>query len=173
MILLRIFAEFCKIGVISFGGGNAIFPILHREVVENLHWITEQDFLNMVSIAETTPGPIGMNLSTFIGFKLAGLLGAVVATLAYDLPSFLIMLGVVMAVAKVKENRVYKGFVSTIMVVVLVLLMRAVQLIAQGGFHEPGPYLVAVIAFAVFLRWSKLNPIYSLLACGAAGMAFF
>jgi len=72
VLLLKIFLEFCKIGIIAFGGGNAILPILHREVVENLKWISTQDLLNFFSIAETTPGPIGMDLATFIGFKLAG-----------------------------------------------------------------------------------------------------
>ncbi len=173
MLLLKIFLEFCKIGIIAFGGGNAIFPILHREVVENLHWIQEQDFLYMVSIAETTPGPIGMNLSTFIGYRLAGFPGAIIATLGYDFLPFFIMLFVAIAVVKLRENKIYRRFLSAVMVVVLVLLMRAAYLMAAGGFHDFRPYLLSLVAFIVFMKFKKLNPIYLLIICGIIGMLCF
>lgn len=170
MILVKLFLEFCKIGVIAFGGGNAIFPILHHEIVEKLQWISTQDFLNYVSIAETTPGPIGMNLSTFIGFKLAGFTGALIATIGYVFLPFLIMLVVATVAVKIKENKIYKRFLSAIMVVVLVLLMRAVYLMAEGGFKDFRPYLLALVAFIVFMKFKKFNPIYLLIACGLIGM---
>jgi len=173
MLLLKIFFEFCKIGVVAFGGGNAIYPILHKEVVENLHWIEEQDFLYMVSIAETTPGPIGMNLSTFIGHRLSGFAGAVVATMGYDLLPFLIMLFVAITVVKLQENKVYRKFLSAVMVVVLVLLMRAVYLMAAGGFHSFRPYLLSLVAFITFMKFKELNPIYLLIICGLIGMLCF
>ena len=172
-LLLKIFLEFCKIGIIAFGGGNAILPILHREVVENLKWISTQDLLNFVSIAETTPGPIGMNLSTFIGFKLAGYPGALTATFAYDLLPFLLALLVAIALVKINKNKIYRRFISAVTVVVLVLLMRAVYLMAMGGFHDFRPYLLSLAAFIVFMRFKKLNPIYLLLATGLIGMVVF
>ena len=173
MLLIKIFLEFCKIGIIAFGGGNAIFPILHREVVENLHWISEQDFLYMVSIAETTPGPIGMNLSTFIGYRLARFPGAIIATLGYDFLPFLIMLFVAITVVRLQENKIYQRFLSAVMVVVLVLLMRAAYLMAVGGFHDFRPYLLSLAAFIVFMRFKELNPIYLLIACGLIGILCF
>jgi chromate transporter len=173
MLLIKIFLEFCKIGIITFGGGNAIFPILHREVVESLHWISEQDFLYMVSIAETTPGPIGMNLSTFIGYRLARFSGAVIATIGYDFLPFLIMLFVAITVVKLQENKIYQRFLSAVMVVVLVLLMRAVYLMAKGGFHDFRPYVLSLIAFIAFMKFKKLNPIYLLIICGLIGMICF
>ncbi len=172
-MLVKIFLEFCKIGIIAFGGGNAVFPILHREIVENLQWITEQDFLYMVSIAETTPGPIGMNLSTFIGFRLKGFLGAVIATIGYDILPFLLALIVIIALVKIKENKIYKNFLSAITVIVLVLLMRTVFLMAAGGFRDFRPYLLAIVAFFVFLKFKQLNPIYLLIGCGLIGMVIF
>jgi chromate transporter len=173
MLLIKIFLEFCKIGIIAFGGGNAIFPILHGEVVENLHWISEQDFLYMVSIAETTPGPIGMNLSTFIGHRLAGLPGALIATIGYCFLPFIVMLFVAIAVVKLKENKVYQRFLSAVMVVVLVLLMRAAYLMASGGFHDFRPYVLSLVALIVFMKFKKLNPIYLLIICGLIGMLWF
>jgi chromate transporter len=173
MLLIKIFLEFCKIGIIAFGGGNAIFPILHREVVENLRWISEQDFLYMVSIAETTPGPIGMNLSTFIGHRLAGFPGALIATIGYDFLPFLIMLFVAITVVKLQENKIYRRFLSAVMVVVLVLLMRAAYLMASGGFHDFRPYVLSLAAFIAFIKFKKLNPIYLLIICGLIGMICF
>ncbi len=172
-MLIKIFLEFCKIGVISFGGGNAIFPVLHYEIVEKLKWISTQDFLNFVSIAETTPGPIGMNLSTFIGFKLAGFPGALIATIGYAFLPFLIMLVVATVAIKIKDNKIYKKFLSAIMVVVLVLLIRAVHLMAEGGFKDFRPYLLALVAFIVFMKFKKFNPIYLLIACGLIGIIIF
>ncbi|PIP44138.1 MAG: hypothetical protein COX17_03150 [Deltaproteobacteria bacterium CG23_combo_of_CG06-09_8_20_14_all_60_8] len=173
MLHLKIFLEFCKIGIIAFGGGNAIFPILHKEIVENLHWISNQDFLYMVSIAETTPGPIGMNLSTFIGYRLAGFPGSLVATIGYALLPFLIMLFVAIAVVQLKENKIYKRFLSAVMVVVLVLLMRAAYLMAAGGFNNFRPYLLSLAAFIAFMKFKKLNPIYLLIISGLLGMLCF
>jgi len=173
MLLLKIFLEFCKIGIIAFGGGNAIFPILHHEIVENLQWISTQDFLNFVSIAETTPGPIGMNLSTFIGFKLAGFPGALIATIGYVFLPFIIMLFVAIVAVRLRENKIYKRFLSAIMVVVLVLLMRAVYLMAEGGFKDLRPYLLAVGTFIIFMKFKKLNPVYLLIVTGLIGMVIF
>jgi len=173
MLLLKIFWEFCKIGVIAFGGGNAVFPILHRQVVENLHWISEPDLLYMVSIAETTPGPIGMNLSTFIGYRLYGFLGAIVATAGYNFLPFLLALFVIISHGKIKENKIYQRFLSAVLMVVLVLLMRAVYIITKGGFHDFRPYLLSFGALIVFMRFKKLNPIYLLVICGLIGMVCF
>jgi len=173
MILLKLFLEFSKIGIIAFGGGNAIFPILHREVVENLQWISEQDFLYMVSIAETTPGPIGMNLSTFIGYRIAGVPGALVATLGYDFLPFVVMLCVCMMVLRLQDNKLYKRFLSAVMVVVLVLLMRAGYLMAAGGFRDFRPYLLSLAACVAFMRFKRVNPVYWLIGCGLIGMVCF
>lgn len=172
-MLFKVFLEFCKIGVIAFGGGNAIFPILHKEIVEDLNWISMKDFLSMVSIAETTPGPIGMNLSTFIGYRLEGFPGALVATLGYNFLPFLIMFFLAITLLKIKENTIYQQFLSAIMVVVLVLLMRSIYLITSSGFLGFRPYLLAVAAFFVFMFFKKLNPIYLLLISGLVGMIIF
>jgi chromate transporter len=172
MRLLAIFLEFCKIGVISFGGGNAILPILHNELVRNLHWIVEQDLLYMVSIAETTPGPVGMNLSTFIGFRLAGFPGALIATSGYIFLPFLMGIFVAISVVKLKENKTYQKFLSAVMVIVLVLLMRAVYVIARGGFADIRSYALALLAFIVFMRFKNLNPVCLLIFCGLIGMLF-
>ena len=83
---------FFKIGLLTFGGGYAMIPLISRETVENKKWISDQDILDIVAIAESTPGPIAINSATFVGYKVAGTLGSVFATLGTVIPSFVIIL---------------------------------------------------------------------------------
>ena len=89
--LWSIFLTFMKIGAFTFGGGYAMIPLIQKEAVENHKWVTDEDILNVVAIAESTPGPIAINAATFVGYQVAGFTGAVVATLGVVLPSFLII----------------------------------------------------------------------------------
>ncbi|MBO5925952.1 MAG: chromate transporter [Clostridia bacterium] len=91
MIYLELFLSFLKIGAVSFGGGYAMIPLVREEVL--LHnWLTEEGFVNFIAVAESTPGPIAINMATFIGSSNAGFLGAICATLGVILPSFIIIL---------------------------------------------------------------------------------
>ena len=89
--LLGLFWVFFKIGAFTFGGGYAMIPIIQREVVENKKWVTDDDILNVIAIAESTPGPIAINSATFIGYKTAGVMGSAFATLGVCMPSFIII----------------------------------------------------------------------------------
>ena len=89
--MLNLFLIFLKIGVVSFGGGYAMIPLIREEVLAN-GWMIEEEFLNFIAIAESTPGPIAINMATFIGFGQYGFLGALLATLGVVLPSFIIIL---------------------------------------------------------------------------------
>ena len=89
--LLTIFLTFMKIGAFTFGGGYAMIALLENEVIEKKKWIEHDEFLNMVAVAESTPGPIAINSATYIGYHLAGFSGAAMATLAVCIPSFLII----------------------------------------------------------------------------------
>ena len=88
---LELFLTFMKIGAFTFGGGYAMIPLIQREVCDNKHWLNEDDILEVVAIAESTPGPVAINAATFVGCRTAGTLGAVCATLGVVLPSFLII----------------------------------------------------------------------------------
>lgn len=89
---LKLFLTFFKIGALTFGGGLAMIPFMERETFEKHHWIEKEDLLDIVTISESTPGPIAINAATFIGFKTAGTVGSVCATFGVVLPSFLIIL---------------------------------------------------------------------------------
>lgn len=89
--LWGLFSSFFRIGAFTFGGGYAMIPLIQKEVVENKKWITDQDILDIVAIAESTPGPIAINTATFVGYRVAGVLGSAMATFGVVLPSFLII----------------------------------------------------------------------------------
>ena len=89
--LWQLFATLFKIGLFTFGGGYAMFPLLERELVEKKGWIEKEEFIDMVAIAESTPGPVAINTATFVGFRRAGIPGSLAATLGVCLPSFLII----------------------------------------------------------------------------------
>ena len=93
-IYLKLFLTFLKIGAVTFGGGYAMIPMVKEAVIQNA-WLTEEMFLNFIAVAESTPGPIAINMATFIGSTQAGLLGSIVATIGVVLPSFLIILFIV------------------------------------------------------------------------------
>ena len=89
---LKLFTTFFKIGAFTFGGGYAMIPLIQHEVVDKNEWITDEDILEIVAIAESTPGPIAINSATFVGYRVCGVLGSIAATLGVVVPSFLIML---------------------------------------------------------------------------------
>lgn len=89
--LWELFITFFKIGGFTFGGGYAMIPLIQKEVVDNKHWVSDEDILDIVAIAESTPGPIAINSATFIGYKTAGVIGSFFATLGVVLPSFIII----------------------------------------------------------------------------------
>ena len=92
--LWQVFASFFRIGAFTFGGGYAMIPLIQNEAVEKRKWVTDDDILEVIAIAESTPGPIAINSATFVGYRAAGILGSVCATLGVVLPSFVIILAI-------------------------------------------------------------------------------
>jgi len=169
MVLLRLFAEFFKIGIVTFGGGQAMLPLLQRTFVIELHWITQERFLHFISVAEVTPGPIALNMATFIGYEIYGVIGSLFATLGVVMPSFLIILLVARFEAQFKKNLIYKRFMLGIKPVIAALLINAIYLIVRRGFTGVTPYIVATLSFVVF-NFYKKSPVIILLATGILGI---
>ena len=117
-LILTLFLCFFKIGAFTFGGGYAMLSLLENEFVEKKGWLTKDEFLDMIAIAESTPGPVAINSATFIGHKTAGFLGSAFSTLGVVLPSFIII------------------YVIDIIVIVEVSALSVVS--AAGGEHNGG-----------------------------------
>ena len=123
MIYLSLFIEFFQIGLFAFGGAYGAIPLIKEVVLEN-SWMNEEMFSNMIAISESTPGPIMINSATYIGNNQAGILGALVATLGVVLPSFLIILLIVIVFHKFLKNNKVQMVLKGIVIVLAVLLYK-------------------------------------------------
>ncbi len=147
--LLDLFLTFARIGAFTFGGGYAMIPLIQREAVEKKHWVSDGDILDVVAIAESTPGPIAINSATFIGRKVAGVKGAVCATLGVVLPSFFMILAISYVLKSFEHLRAVRYAFIGIRAGVLALILRALwKLFSQCGKDW---FSVSVMACAFIL----------------------
>ena len=123
--LWKVFATFFKIGAFTFGGGYAMIPIIQKEAVEKHGWVTDEDILEIIAIAESTPGPIAINSATFVGYRTCGVLGSVAATLGVVLPSFLIIFAISFVLRQFQELKTVQYAFQGIRAGVLALLCKA------------------------------------------------
>ena len=174
--ILDIFLNFLKIGMFAFGGAYAVLPLIEEQMVVNTGWMSFEEFSDLVAIDELTPGPIIINSSTFIGMKLAGLPGAIVATLGCIIPGCIVALTLIYLYRNYKEIpviseaiRILKCMsVALIFSVLLKMFMNAV--IPEGIASINILSLVMVIASFYVLKKYKVNPILVMLACGSINM---
>ena len=124
MLYLRLFLEFLKIGLFTFGGGYAMIPLI-REVVSKHGWLDETQFLNMIGVAEVTPGPIAVNMATYVGSTQAGFLGALLCTIGVILPAFTIMLLISILLKKFMKNKYVQSALDGIKFVAIALIMAS------------------------------------------------
>ena len=168
-LLLEMFLTFAKVGVMTFGGGYAMLPILQREVVENKGWATEEELMDYFAIGQCTPGVIAVNLATFIGRKLKGILGAVVATFAVVLPS-LIIISLLATVIEAFSHVVWvQHAFGGIRICVCVLILDAVlKLLKKAVVDKWTLAIFALVALGGFFL--DVSPILFVLAAGIAGI---
>ena len=122
MIYLKLFLTFLKIGAVSFGGGYAMIPLIQESVVD-YNWLTEEEILNFIAIAESTPGPIAINMSTFVGYSQGGILGAILSTIGVVLPSFIVILLVSIFVKNLILITPVKSFLGGVRPVITALIL--------------------------------------------------
>lgn len=123
--LLALIAVFGKFGAITFGGGYAILAIIEHELVDRRQWMSHQELLDLITISETTPGPIAVNMATFVGYRLAGLLGGCVATFSLVFPAWLIIVCISSCYLLFRENAWVAAALSGIRIAAIVLVIRA------------------------------------------------
>ncbi len=123
--LLEIFLTFLRIGAFTFGGGYAMIPLIQKETVEKHGWISDRDILEIVAIAESTPGPIAVNSATFVGYRVCGFTGALCATLGVVLPSFLVITAIAFVLREFQSMKVVQYAFFGIRAGVLALILKA------------------------------------------------
>ena len=167
---LDLFLTFFKIGAFTIGGGYAMLPLIEREVAIKRKWIDESDMIDIVAIAESTPGPIAINTATFVGQRVKGFWGAFCATLGTVLPSFIIIVLISYIHGKIANNQTVRFAFDGIRAGVIALIIKALVGMAK---QCPKNVFSAVIALAAFLvvLFTKINVLYVILACALIGIA--
>lgn len=136
MILLQLFLSFLQIGAFSFGGGYAAMPLIQNQVVELHHWLTIPEFTDLITISQMTPGPIAINSATFVGIKIAGLPGAIIATLGCILPSCLIVTIIAWLYLKFRQMESLQSILNVLRPAVIALIASAGLTIIMTAFLE-------------------------------------
>lgn len=180
MIYLELFLSFLQVGLFSVGGGYAAMPIIQSSVVEKYGWLTMSEFTDLITIAEMTPGPIAVNSATLVGVRIAGVAGAVVATLGCILPSCVIVSLLALVYMKYRRVSVVQNVLGSLRPAVVALIASAGLTIlinvvfASGVISVSNIQWLGLILFAAAffaLRKFKLNPILVMVVCGAVSLA--
>ncbi|HAE62522.1 MAG TPA: chromate transporter, partial [Eubacteriaceae bacterium] len=130
MELIKLILTFAKIGLFSFGGGYAMIPIIQQEIESN-NWLSSAEFVDIIAIAEMTPGPIAVNSATFVGYKISGVWGGILATFGVALPSFILAVLISSYYLKFKRNRISNSIFYGIRPVITALVLSATVVIAE------------------------------------------
>ena len=167
--LWKLFSTFFRIGAFTFGGGYAMIPLIQREAVEKNGWISDEDILEVVAIAESTPGPIAINAATFVGYRVAGFVGALGATAGVVLPSFLVILLISGVLRQFQYlDAVRYAFVG-IRAGVLALIVKAFWGMFKKCKKSGFAYAVMITVFACVVFWD-VSVVLLLLISALAGL---
>ncbi|WP_213818642.1 chromate transporter [Garciella nitratireducens] len=169
---LNLLFTFLKIGAFGFGGGYAMLSLMQKEVVDVHLWLTRSEFLDIVAIAEMTPGPIAINMATFVGHELFGFFGAIIATIGVVLPSFIIVLILVHLFLKIHQSQKVQSALSGIRPVILALIASAAISLAGDAIKDVFGVFIVIISF-VAVVFKKVNPIIILVLSGIAGVIIY
>lgn len=190
LLFLRLFWTFFKIGLLGFGGGYAMISMIQGEVVSRHHWMTMGQFTDIVAVSQSTPGPIGINSATYVGYTSMvnagfapywGVLGSLIATVAVVLPSFVLMLIISKFLMKYKDHQAVEHVFQGLRPAVIGLLAAAALLLANtenfGNMSEsPWRFWISIGIFCfafVAQKVYKMNPILIIILCGVTGLILF
>ena len=181
MIFLELFLTFLKIGAFTFGGGFAMLPFVQEAVLQK-GWMTSGEILDFIAVSESTPGPFAINISTFVGTKMGGVLGAACATLGVVVPSFVIILIVAKFYEKFKSSKTVSGVMSVLKPAAIGLILGAVVTVGSAVFFPAGltfkvfetlSFYVSLVIFAaaLIMSFKKVHPIIIICISAVLGIA--
>ena len=165
MIYLTLFLEFFKVGLFCFGGAFGMIPLIEETVMHN-GWLSESEFFDLIGVCESTPGPIAVNMATYIGSVQGGIFGSIAATLGVVMPSFLIILLVASVMKNLTENRVFRGFMQGVkpVIVALILSTGVILLVKAVGAADLAvssqdivPMLIFALLAAVYFGYGRIT----------------
>ena len=174
MIYIQLFITYFKIGLFGFGGGYAMLALIQDEIVNKHAWITPQQFTDIVAISQMTPGPIGINSATYVGYTVTNsVLGSIIATFAVCLPSFIIVLAIARVYKKFRANKYVNDTFKWLRPATVGLIASAALLLMNHeNFIDYKSIIIFIIAFALTL-FLKLHPILLIILAGVAGLIIY
>ncbi|WP_422449268.1 chromate transporter, partial [Thermoanaerobacterium sp. DL9XJH110] len=158
MIYLSLFWAFFKVGAFSFGGGYAMIPLIEKEIIDIHHWLSVDQFLDIIAISQMTPGPIAINAATFVGYKVGGFWGSAAATIGVTAPSFLIIIILALLLIRYRHLPWLDAFFKGVRPAVIALIVQAAYSVGKSSFTGIKDMLVAAVVFAG-LYLLKINPL--------------
>ncbi len=170
-IYWHLFSDFFKIGAFTLGGGYAMIPIIQSEVVDRRHWLKQEEFLDIIAIAQSCPGVFAINMSVFIGYKLRKLPGALCAAFGTALPSFAIILLIAMFFSRFQDNPVVESIFKGIRPAVVALIAAPTFTLAKSAKITLSNCWIPIgSALAIYLM--GVNPVFIILAAGFGGYLY-
>lgn len=184
LVYLKLFWSFFQVGLFSFGGGYAALPLIEEQVIHQNNWLTNTEFIDIITISQMTPGPIAINTSTFVGTKVAGIPGSIIATIGCITPSCIIVILLAKLYYKYKGIPLMDGILKGLRPAVVALIASAGLTIFLTAMFGTGNFPVALtdlnwISVGLFLiglavlRKTKLGPIHVMILSGIAGVLIY
>lgn len=171
-MILKLFLAFFKIGMFSFGGGYAMLPLIQLNVVNQNNWLSHKEFIDIVSISQVTPGPIAINCATYVGYKLAGIFGAISSTLGVSMPSPIIMVILTKLVLKLNNAKFFEAIFSNLRPTVIGLILAAAILVFSESVFDVKTFIVFLLSFVISIKY-KVDPIILTILGGILGYIIF
>lgn len=174
-MLLKIFLSFIKIGALAFGGAYAAIPLVEKEVVNNLHWMTYDEFSNLLAIDELTPGPIIVNAASFIGMKVGGVLGAIAATLGSIIPALSIALVLIVVYNRYNKLSWLQSIIRSLKCMAIALIFTTfISMVINATFLDANISIksinilgiIMIVASFFLINKKKISPVLVMLGCG-------
>lgn len=167
--LWPLFATFFRIGAFTFGGGYAMIPLIQKEMVENKKWISDEDILEIVAIAESTPGPIAINTATFVGYRVGGFWGALCATMGVVIPSFLVISVIAFFLRQFQDYKGVQYAFWGIRAGVLALILKALWSMYKSAPKGWVSYVIMAAAF-ILVAIFDVNILFVIIGCALFGL---
>lgn len=169
--ILQMFVSFLKIGAFTFGGGYAMIPIIEEEVVNKRKWITKEEFMDILVVSQSFPGALAVNCSTFVGYKIGGIIGGIMGLLGVVLPSFIIILIVAAFFMQFRNNYYVDLVFKGISAAVPILVLAGVISLSKGVEKNIRNAIIIVIAL-IALIFFRLNPVIVIIVAAIYGAIF-
>lgn len=167
--LIKLFFIFAKIGAVNFGGGYALLPVLQKELVEKYKWATNEELQDYFAIGQCTPGVISVNVSTFIGYKLKGVIGGIVATLGFLFPSIVIILALAAVLNNFSQYQIVQDAFAAIRVCVVVLILSAVIKLFKSSIIDIFTFLIFITILLLSI-FTNISPVFFVVIAGILGI---